>query len=69
MKDTLHTLTLMQLILKGAIAVWENEGLEITAILKREGDQSLLDAMNAIGITLYWVTNEVEGTLIPDAQK
>ncbi len=69
MKDTLYTLTLMRLILAGAAAIWEHEGPKVTAILKHEENHRLLDAMDVIGTALYWVANEVEDTLIPDAQK
>lgn len=69
MEDTLHTLMIMHLILKGAITIWEHDGLEVTAALKQERNPKLFDAMDAIGTALYWVASELEDTLIPDAQK
>ena len=69
MEQTPQTLVLMRLVLTGAIAIWENEGTEVSAMLMRDNNRRLFDAMDAIGTTLYWVENELAETVIPEAQK
>ena len=64
-----QTLVQMRLGLTGAIAIWENEGTEVSAMLMRDNNRRLFDAMDAIGTALYWVDNEFADTLIPEAQK
>lgn len=69
MEQTPQTLVLMRLVLTGAIAIWENEGTEVSAMLMRDNNRRLFDAMGAISTALYWVDNELADTLISEAQK
>ena len=69
MKQIPQTLVQMRLVLTGAIAIWENEGTEVSAMLMRDNNRRLFDAMDAIGTAIYWVENELAETVIPEAQK
>ena len=69
MEQAPQTLVLMRLVLTGAIAIWENEGAEVSAMLMRDNNRRLFDAMDAIGTAIYWVENELAETVIPEAQK
>ena len=69
MEQTPQTLVLMRLVLTGAIAIWENEGTEVSAMLMRDNNRRLFDAMDAIGTAIYWVENELAETVIPSTQK
>ena len=69
MEQTPQTLVMMRLVLAGAITIWENQGSEVTAMLMRDNNRRLFDAMDAIGTVLYWVDNELADTLIPETQK
>ena len=69
MEQTPQALVLMRLVLTGAITIWENEGTEVSAMLMRDNNRRLFDAMDAIGTAIYWVENELAETVIPEAQK
>ena len=69
MEQTPQALVLMRLVLTGAIAIWENEGAEVSAMLMRDNNRRLFDAMDAIGTAIYWVENELAETVIPSTQK
>ena len=69
MEQTPQTLVLMRLVLTGAITIWENEGTEVSAMLMRDNNRRLFDAMDAISTAIYWVENELAETVIPEAQK
>ena len=69
MEQTPQTLVMMRLVLAGAITIWENQGSEVSAMLMRDNNRRLFDAMDAIGTALYWVDNEWADTLIPETQK
>ena len=69
MEQTPQTLIMMRLVLAGAITIWENQGSEVSAMLMRDNNRRLFDAMDAIGTVLYWVDNELADTLIPETQK
>ena len=69
MEQTPQTLVMMRLVLAGAITIWENQGSEVSAMLMRDNNRRLFDAMDAIGTVLYWVDNELADTLIPETQK
>ena len=69
MEQTPQTLVMMRLVLAGAITIWENQGSEVTAMLMRDNNRRLFDAMDAIGTAIYWVENELAETVIPEAQK
>ena len=69
MEQTPQTLVMMRLVLAGAITIWENQGSEVSAMLMRDNNRRLFDAMDAIGTSLYWVDNELADTLIPETQK
>ena len=69
MKQIPQILVQMRLVLTGAIAIWENEGTEVSAMLMRDNNRRLFDAMDAIGTAIYWVENELAETVIPEAQK
>lgn len=69
MEQTPQTLVLMRLVLTGAIAIWENEGTEVSAMLMRDNNRRLFDAMDAIGTAIYWVENELAETVIPSTKK
>ena len=69
MEQTPQTLVMMRLVLAGAITIWENQGSEVSAMLMRDNNRRLFDAMDAIGTALYWVYNELADTLIPETQK
>ena len=69
MEHTPQTLVMMRLVLAGAITIWENQGSEVSAMLMRDNNRRLFDAMDAIGTAIYWVENELAETVIPEAQK
>ena len=69
MEQTPQTLVMMRLVLAGAITIWENQGSEVSAMLMRDNNRRLFDAMDAIGTAIYWVENELAETVIPEAQK
>ena len=46
------------LILSGGIAILENEGLELSVILQKQGTQQSVEAFDAIIATLYWAKEE-----------
>ena len=46
------------LILSGGIAILENEGLELSVILQKQGTQQSAEAFNAIIAALYWAKEE-----------
>ena len=69
MGQTPQTRVMMRLVLAGAITIWENQGSEVSAMLMRDNNRRLFDAMDAIGTALYWVDNELADTLIPETQK
>jgi len=41
----------------------------VSAMLMRDNNRRLFDAMDAIGTAIYWVENELAETVIPEAQK
>ena len=53
MGQTPQTLVMMRLVLAGAITIWENQGSEVSAMLMRDNNRRLFDAMDAIG-TANW---------------
>ena len=59
MEQTPQTLVMMRLVLAGAITIWENQGSEVSAMLMRDNNRRLFDAMDAIGTAIYWVENEL----------
>ena len=69
MEQIPQILVQMRLVLTGAITIWENEGTEVSAMLMRDNNRRLFDAMDAIGTAIYWVENELAETVIPEAQK
>ena len=46
------------LVLSGAIAILENEGLELSRILQKQGTQQAVEAFDAIVAALYWAKEE-----------
>ena len=48
------------LLLKGALAIYEESGLEIMELLNRQQESQLADALDAIGSALHWMHQEME---------
>ena len=46
------------LVLSGAIAILENEGLELSRILQKQETQQSVEAFDAIIAALYWAKEE-----------
>ena len=56
------------LVLRGAVSMYECEGLEIASILSRHGDIDLNLAWNEIGTALYHAQDTIE-EVIQEIQK
>ena len=54
-----------RLILHGALAILENEGLSISGILRKHGQGEEADAYDAALFALYWLRGELEETIAP----
>jgi len=61
-----YTLMKMQLILDGALARYEDEGLRINQYLRKLERKRLNDAFAAIGEALYLVKNEIHQIILHD---
>ena len=50
----------LRLIVNGALSLYENECLDILAILIEQERPDLCEAYDAIGTALYWIKRELE---------
>ena len=50
----------MRLAVNGAVSIYEGQGLEIVQILKEQGRDDLVTALDAITTAMYWVQEELE---------
>ena len=65
MDDELYDKALRSwLVLSGAIAILENEGLELARILRKRGTQQAAEAFEASIAALYWAKEEAQQLFI-----
>ena len=69
MKEIPESLNLLRLILNGAIAIYETDGLEIAEMLRQQDKKDLFRALDTIAAVLYLSKEEVEKVLIPSAER
>ena len=69
MKEIPESLNLLRLILNGAIAIYETDGLEIAEMLRQQDKKDLFRALDTIAAALYLSKEEVEDVLIPAAER
>ena len=50
----------MRLIVNGAISLYEGQGLEISALLKAQSRNDLMDVLDNVVGALYWLQEELE---------
>lgn len=69
MNEIPESLNLLRLILNGAIAIYETDGLEIAEMLRQQDKKDLFRALDTIAAALYLSKEEVENVLIPAAER